>query len=233
MGDLNAKIGDDRYKNIVGMHGLGQRNERGERLIQFCQENKLIIANTSLQQPVRKLHTWNSPGDISRNQIDYIMLNERFRNCIKQAKTYPVADMNSDHNPVVVKINMKLKRTNATKRSEHLELNLVKEETYKNKYNVKVKNIFERLCIEETEQQPDNGSFNNQCDQKWTTPKHSIKSSLNALLPRKANSKKQQWMTDHILNLMKNRNQFKNSDKDEYKRLNKQINLACKEAKEE
>ena len=39
-------------------------------------------------------------------------------------------------------------------------------------------------------------------------------------------------MTDHILNLMENRKQFKNRDKDEYNRLNKQINLACKEAKE-
>ena len=46
MGDLNAKVGDERYQNIVGMHGLGRRNERGERLIQFCQENKLIIAKT-------------------------------------------------------------------------------------------------------------------------------------------------------------------------------------------
>ena len=46
--------------------------------------------------------------------------------------------MNSDHNPVVVKINMKLKRTNARKRSEQLELNLLKEETNKNKYNVEV-----------------------------------------------------------------------------------------------
>ena len=130
------------------------------------------------------------------------MLNERFRNCIKQAKTYPGADMNSDHNPVVVKINMKLKRTNATKRSEQLELNLLKEETYKSKYNVEVQNIYERLCIEETEQQPDNGSFNNQCDQKWTTVKQSIKSSLNAVLPRKVNRKKQKLMTDDILNLM-------------------------------
>ena len=189
MGDMNAIVGDERYQNIVGMHGLGRRNERGERLIQFCQENKLIIANTWFQQPVRKLYTWKSPGGISRNQIDYIMFNKRFRNCIKQAKTYPGADMNSDHNPVVVKINMKLKRTNATKRSEQLELNLLKEETYKNKYRVEVQNIYERLCIEETEQQPDNGSFNNQCDKKWTTVKQSIKSSLNAVLPRKANRK--------------------------------------------
>ena len=142
MGDLNAKLGDESYGNIVGIHGLGRSNKKGERLIQFCQEKKLIIANTWFQQPVRKLYTWKSPGDISRNQIDYIMLNERFRNCIKQAKTYPGEDMNPYHNPVVVKINIKLKRTNATKRSEQLELNLLKEETYKNKYNIEVQNIY-------------------------------------------------------------------------------------------
>ena len=232
MGDLNTKVGDERYQNIIGIHGLGRRNERREGLMQLCQENKLIIANMWLQQPVRKLYTWKSPGDKSRNQIDYIIFKERFRKCIQQAKTYPGTDMNSDHNPVVIKINMKFKRTNATKRSEQLELNLLKEETYKNKYNVEVQNIYERLCIEETEQQPDNGCFNNQCDKKWTTVKQPIKSSLNAVLPRKANRKKQKWMTDHILHLMENRKQFKNSDKDEYNTLYKQINLACKEAKE-
>ena len=56
---------------------------------------------------------------------------------------------------------MKLKRTNATKGSEQLELNLLKEETYENKYNVEIQNIYERLCIEEREQQADNGSLNN------------------------------------------------------------------------
>ena len=61
---------------------------------------------------------------------------------------------------------------------------------------------------------------------KWTTVKQSIKSSLNAVLPTKANRKNQKWMTDHILNLMENRKQFKNSDEDKYTRLNKQINLA-------
>ena len=111
-------------------------------------------------------------------------------------------------------------------------MNLLKEETCKKKYNVEVRTIYERLCIEETEQQPDDGSFNNQCDKKWTTVKQSIRSSLNAVLPRKAKRKKQKWMTDHILNLMENQTQFKNSDKDEYNRLKKQINLACKEAKE-
>ena len=64
-------------------YGLGTRNKREERLIEFCQQNELIITNTYFKQHPRKLYTWkSSDGDI-RNQIDYILINERFRNCVK------------------------------------------------------------------------------------------------------------------------------------------------------
>ena len=108
MGDLNAKVGQEQQGSIVGEHGLGQRNERGERLVQFCQRNTLFIANTWFQQPARKKYTWKSPGDVTRNQIDYIKFNERFKNSVKQAKTYQ-GNIASDHNPIVVKIKIKLK----------------------------------------------------------------------------------------------------------------------------
>ena len=64
MGDLNAKVSDAGYQNKVAMHCMGRRNKRGDRLIQYCQEKKLIIANTWFQHPVRKLYTWKGPGDI-------------------------------------------------------------------------------------------------------------------------------------------------------------------------
>ena len=67
--------------------------------IEFCNENNMVIMNMWSQQPLHILYTWKSPGDISRNQIDYIMINQRFKNCVKQARTYPGADINSDHNP--------------------------------------------------------------------------------------------------------------------------------------
>ena len=54
---------------------------------------------------------------------------------------------------------------------------------------LKYKIFFERICMEETEQQPDNGSFNNQCDKKWTTFKQSIKSSLNEYSPERLTGK--------------------------------------------
>lgn len=61
IGDLNAKIGctkdDDHLKNVVGKYGIGMRNGRGKRLLNFCTENNLTIANAVFQQHIRRLYT--------------------------------------------------------------------------------------------------------------------------------------------------------------------------------
>ena len=110
MGDFNAKVGYGEHLDITRRFGLGSRNERGSRLLQFCEENNMMIANTYFQHPKRRLYTWRSPGDIYRNQIDFILINKRFRNAVKQARTYPGADVGSDHNPLMIKMNIKLKK---------------------------------------------------------------------------------------------------------------------------
>ncbi|GFO16672.1 craniofacial development protein 2-like protein [Plakobranchus ocellatus] len=100
MGDFNAKVGTEKVDDIVGKHGLGIRNERGEKLIEWCQTNNIIVGNTWFQQPPRRKWTWKSPGDETRNQIDYMMISKRYRNALLLAKTYPNADCYSDHVPV-------------------------------------------------------------------------------------------------------------------------------------
>ena len=62
IGDWNAKAGSQETSGVTGKFGLGVRNESGQRLIEFCQENALIIANTLFQQHKRRLYTWTSPG---------------------------------------------------------------------------------------------------------------------------------------------------------------------------
>ena len=113
MGDFNAKVGDEKVEECTGGHGLGNRNERGDRLIEFCQNNNFVITNTLFKMPKRRLYTWKSPADqegrIVRNQIDYILIRQRYKNAIISAKTYPSADIGSDHNPVVTKIRLKMK----------------------------------------------------------------------------------------------------------------------------
>ena len=61
IGDWNAKVGSQETPGATGKFGLGMQNEAGQRLIQFCQENALVIANTLFQQHKRRLYTWTSP----------------------------------------------------------------------------------------------------------------------------------------------------------------------------
>ena len=60
IGDWNAKVGSQETR-VTGKFGLGMRNEAGQRLIEFCQENALVMANTLFKQQKRRLYTWTSP----------------------------------------------------------------------------------------------------------------------------------------------------------------------------
>ena len=60
IGDWNAKVGSQETPGVTGKFGLGVQNEAGQRLIEFCQENALVIANTHFQQHKRRLYTWTS-----------------------------------------------------------------------------------------------------------------------------------------------------------------------------
>ena len=65
IGDWNAKVGSQETPGVTGKFGLGVQNEAGQRLIEFCQENALVIANTLFQQHKRTLHMditrWSKP----------------------------------------------------------------------------------------------------------------------------------------------------------------------------
>ena len=62
IGDWNAKVGSQETPGIIGKFGLGIRTEAGQRLIEFCQDNSLVTANTLFQQHKKRLYTWTSPG---------------------------------------------------------------------------------------------------------------------------------------------------------------------------
>ena len=87
IGDWNAKVGSQETPGVIGQFGLGVRNETGQRLIVFCQENALVIANTLFQQHKRRLYTWTSPDGQHWNQIDYILCSQRWRSSKQLPKT--------------------------------------------------------------------------------------------------------------------------------------------------
>ena len=89
---------------------LGVQNEAGQRLIEFCQENALVIANTLLQQHKRRLYTWTSPDGQYQNQIGYILCSQRWRSSIQSAETGLGAGCGSDHELLTAKFRLKLKK---------------------------------------------------------------------------------------------------------------------------
>ena len=76
IGDWNAKAGSQETPGVTGKFGLGMWNEARQTLIEFCQENALVIANSLFQQHRRRLYTWTSPDGQHRNQIDYILCSQ-------------------------------------------------------------------------------------------------------------------------------------------------------------
>src|SRR5574341_2509806 len=110
IGDWNVKVGSQETPGVRGKFGLGIGNEAGQRLIGFCQENALVITNTLFQQHKRRFYTWTSPDGQHQNQIDYILCSQRWRSCIQSAKTRPGADCGSDHELLIAKFRLNLKK---------------------------------------------------------------------------------------------------------------------------
>ena len=123
--DWNAKVGSQETPGVTSKFGLGVQNEPGQRLIEFCQENTLVIGNTLFQQHKRRLYTWTSPDDQQWNQINHILCSQRWRNSIQSAKTRPGADYGSDHEVLIAKFKLKLKKVGKTNKPFRYDLNQI------------------------------------------------------------------------------------------------------------
>ena len=86
IGDWNAKVRSQEIPGVTGKFCLGVWNETGQRLIEFCQENALVIASTLFQQHRKRLYRWTSPYCQQQNQIDYILCSQWWRSSIQSEK---------------------------------------------------------------------------------------------------------------------------------------------------
>ena len=111
---------------------------------EFCQENTLIIANTLFQQHKRRLYTWTSPDGQHHNHIDYVLCSQRWRSSIQSAKTRPGADCGSDHELLIAKFRLKLKKVGKTIRPLRYDLNQIPYD-----YTVEETNRFKGLDLTE------------------------------------------------------------------------------------
>ncbi|VDP49108.1 unnamed protein product [Schistosoma curassoni] len=112
MGDLNAEVEIDNigYEDIMGRYELGERNKNGEKFVNLCVFNKLVIGGTIF--PHKRIHkaTWISPDHTTENQIDHICINKKIRGTMEGVRTRRGADVASDHHLVVANLKLKLSK---------------------------------------------------------------------------------------------------------------------------
>ena len=227
MGDFNAKVGEGRFEDVVGPYGLGERNFRGERLISWCDANDLMLANTWFRKHPRLLWTWKSPGGRYKNQIDYIAINKRYRNSVLDVRTFPGADCYSDHVPVVASMKIKLKKIKRRKTNEKLNLKLLTtDEQLKEAYRIEVENRYGVLSNEE----PIEGE--EELDGEWGRLQGALTEPAREMVPKREGGRRQRWMTEEILNKMKERRLQKDRDPQRYEELNREVRRDCDAAKE-
>uniref|UniRef100_A0A8D9EV91 Craniofacial development protein 2 n=1 Tax=Cacopsylla melanoneura TaxID=428564 RepID=A0A8D9EV91_9HEMI len=222
MGDFNAKLGAGKTSDHVGPFGLGERNPRGDELEIFAETHQLVVLNTWFRQPPRKLYTWKSPkdkpGEIVRNQIDYIMINKRYRNSCTAIKTYPGADIQSNHVPLVGSFKIKMKRM-SPKVQQTYDLRKLKDEivrqSVKSAFIEKIKNKL---------------STSNNIDVTLSHFEKAVQDIKNEFL-KPDKRKRKSWMTNEILELMEERRQVKDIPA-VYKNVQNEIRRKIREAKE-
>ena len=148
MGDLNAKVGSNNKgkETIMGKHGLGDINDNGERLTSFCQENRLVIGGTIFQHKNIHKQTWTSPDGKTKNQIDHIIINSRWRSSLQDVAAKRGADVGSDHSLVMAKIRLKLRKSKKRdQREPPLNVGKLKDPAVRRTFQIELKNRFTAL----------------------------------------------------------------------------------------
>jgi len=186
----------------------GVWNEAGERLIEFCQENALVIANTFFQQHKRRLYTWKPPDGQYRNQTDYLLCSQRWRSSIQSAKTRPGADYGSDHQLLIAKFRLKLKKVGETTRPFRYDLNQIPYD-----YTVEVRNRFKGLDL-----------IDRVPEELWMEVRDIVQETGIKTIPMEKKCKKVKCLSEEALQIAENRKEVKSKgEKELYKHLNEEF----------
>src|SRR2546425_789332 len=200
MGDFNGKVGEIREEDTIGPFGVGVRNDNGERVVNFCKRHKLFATNTWFQQRKSAQHTWISPDKVTKNQIDFVLVDKRFRNGIQNSKSMPGADCDSDHNPVVVKMKIRLQRVKKAKKTVKWNVNNLKKSEVRNAYRMRLDQQLQEEKID--------GCM--EVDEIWKRLKDGISTVAEEICGKEMQPKKQNWMNSEILHKMEERRKYKN-----------------------
>ena len=147
IGDFNAKVGSDnsQWKTVMGQHGVGVLNDNGRRLVEFSAENDMIIGGTLFPHKTIHKTTWTSPDGITHNQIDHVMINGKWRKSLLDVRVYRGADIGSDHELVIAKVQLKLAAQKKTTKNKKLRSECLLLPQFQQDYEKKIASQFDTL----------------------------------------------------------------------------------------
>ena len=174
-------------------------------IIEFFQENILVLANAVFQQHKRRLYTWTSPDGQYQNKIDSIICNQRWRSSIQSTKPRLGADCGSNNELLIAKCRLKLKKVGKITRPFRYELNQIPWDN-----TVEVKNRFKELCL-----------IDRVPDELWIEVHDIVQEAGIKTIPKKKKWKNAKWLSEEALQIAVKRREAKGrGEKERYKHLN-------------
>ena len=197
IGDFNARIGQEQHQtssSVVGPHAVDTINDNGERLIDFCSINNLIICNTFFQHKSIHQKSWMHPGSKTWHMLDYALVNKRFRSSVEDVRVHRTAAgaVGTDHHLLRIKLKFHLK---SRRKAVNIQPPCVDQRKLK---NAKLKMAFQ-VQLNRRPQQPTSPTI----DQKYTDFAEYVRQTSVSIFQQDRNGRKHKgWLTDEILDVI-------------------------------
>lgn len=232
MGDLNAKVGDDwrTWKGALGKFGYGKENERGERLLNFCLNHNLTVMNTAFyQRKANRKWTWESPDGKTKNMIDFIMINKRWKSSVSMCRTFSKPDIATDHKLVMAGVRIKLKNIDKEIPVKRFDVEKLKEGAVQQQFNIILKEKWRRKNIEGT----------STVEETWEGIRDAYTEVAEEVLGVRKRKKRVPWISQEVLDLSDQRSQMRitkhlsEENRKGYNKLTRDIKKKAKQCKDQ
>jgi len=191
-GDFNAKVGKENiYKPTTGNESVrNETNNNGIKIIQFAISNGLNVRSTTFPHKDTHKGTWYSADGRTANQIDHVLISNRFSSAITDIRALRRADIGSYHNLLDINFKVKLRVRNGNKCNEKKIVNIFQNSKWKEEYATEINNRFEIL-----ENIEDEDNIDNNINGKWENIKTIIKETKQQLIEKDGNTEtlKSRW----------------------------------------
>jgi hypothetical protein len=200
MGDFNARVSKQQNlttKNVIGPYAVDKINENGQRLVDFCSQNDLIVANTFYQHKLVHQMTWKHPGNKKWHMLDYTLVNKKFRSSVEDVRVLRNAAgaIGTDHHLVRTKLKLHLRSRKKAEKPQYARMDISKmnDGDLKKEFQERLSNKLENI-----------GAQNKTVKERYDEFTEYVKTLSGEIFNQEQSKsrKSKEWLTDEILNLV-------------------------------